>query len=101
MKLRISRLADRDIERIWQFIARESPTAATKVEDDIHTAMKLLADHPQMGHQRKDVSDDRYRFWPVYSYIIAYRCEEESLIVVRVVHGARNIRRLLRRHLRP
>jgi plasmid stabilization system protein ParE len=46
MNLRISRLADRDIEQIWQFIARDSPTAATQVEDDIHAAMKLLVAQP-------------------------------------------------------
>ena len=100
MTLRISRLADRDIEEIWKFIALDSPTAATKVEDDIHAAMKLLATQPLMGHQRRDIPDDRYRFWPVYSYVIAYRIEGGTLLVVRVVHGARNLRKVLGRQVR-
>lgn len=100
MKLRISRLADRDIEQIWKFIARDSITAATKVEDDIQAAMKLLASQPMMGHQRKDIADPRYRFWPVYSYIIAYRIDANTLIVVRVIHGARDMRTVLGRQVR-
>ena len=100
MKLRISRLADRDIERIWQFIARDSPTAANRVEDELHTAMKHLASHPGAGHRRADISDERYQFWPIYSYIIAYRCEANTLLIVRVIHGARNFRKVLGRQAR-
>lgn len=62
--------------------------------------MKLLADHPGMGHKRADVADDRYRFWSVYSYVIAYRVENDVLLVVRVIHGARNVRRVLGRQAR-
>jgi plasmid stabilization system protein ParE len=33
----------------------------------------------------------------VYSYVIAYRYDDEKLTVVRVVHGARNFRKLFRK----
>jgi len=49
---------------------------------------------PGMGHQRADVSNPRYRFWPVGNYVIAYRVERSTLIVVRVVYGARDFRKL-------
>jgi plasmid stabilization system protein ParE len=43
------------------------------------------------------VEDKRYRFWVVGSYVIAYRVEETELLVVRVIHGARDFRRLFGR----
>jgi plasmid stabilization system protein ParE len=42
-------------------------------------------------HTRADVTDKRYLFWTVGNYVIAYRVEEE-LVVVRVFHGARDFR---------
>jgi plasmid stabilization system protein ParE len=47
-----------------------------------------------MGHTRADVKDKRYRFWVAGSYVIAYRMEAHELVVVRVLHGARDFRRL-------
>ena len=62
--------------------------------------MKLLGDHPGGGHVRADVSDPRYRFWAVYSYVIAYRLERDHLLIVRVIHGARDVRKALGRQAR-
>jgi plasmid stabilization system protein ParE len=47
-----------------------------------------------MGHTRPDVKDKRYLFWAVGSYVIAYRVEQKALVVIRVLHGARDFRRL-------
>ena len=52
---------------------------------------------PGKGHQRSDVRSGKYRFWSVHSYVIAYRYDETKLIVVRVVHGRRDFRKLFRR----
>jgi toxin ParE1/3/4 len=94
MKYRISRLADRDIDQIWQHIADDNPDAADRVDASLHEAMKLLAKMPGIGHTRWEVADPRYRFWKVYSYLIAYRVEGATL---RVVHGARDLRKILGR----
>ncbi len=51
---------------------------------------------PGKGHTRADVRDVRYRFWSVYSYIIAYRFDEETVTIVRIVHGRRNVRKIFR-----
>jgi plasmid stabilization system protein ParE len=45
-------------------------------------------------HRRADVSDPQYRFWSVGNYVIAYRIEGDEVIVIRVVHGARDFRKL-------
>ncbi len=96
MKLRISPRADADLDAIWDYIARDSPRAADRVENDLHTALHLLADQPGIGHRRPDVTVRDYRFWRVYSYLIVYRMEADGLLVVRVLHGSRDLRRQLR-----
>lgn len=93
MPYRLSPQANMDIEAICDYMAESDPAAADRLEDRIHDALKLLAELPGMGHRRQDVSDPRYRFWSVGKYVIAYRHEEE-LIVVRVLHGAREFRKL-------
>ena len=97
MKLRITPQADADLDGIWNYIARDSPDAADRVENDLHAAMNLLAEFPGIGHTRQDVGSSDYRFWRVYSYLIVYRVESDALIVVRVVHGSRALREELRR----
>lgn len=96
MKFRISKLADKDLDRIWRWIARDSVSAANRVDNALHAAMTQLAFMPGMGHTRPEVQDSRYRFWKVYSYLIAYRLEGRTLFIVRVIHGARDLRELFR-----
>jgi plasmid stabilization system protein ParE len=98
MKYRISRRADKDIEEICDFIARDNLDAANRLDERIHQTIKSLAEFPGMGHTRSDVEDRRYLFWSVGNYVIAYRIERKSLVVVRIVHGARDFRRLFNKN---
>jgi plasmid stabilization system protein ParE len=50
-----------------------------------------------MGHIRADVHDKRYLFWALGKYVIVYRIEGKELVVVRVLHGARDFRKLFKR----
>jgi hypothetical protein len=43
------------------------------------------------------VKKPRLRFWSVFSYVIAYWYDNNTLTVERVVHGRRNFRRLFKR----
>jgi plasmid stabilization system protein ParE len=65
-----------------------------RLDERFHAAMKQLAQFPGMGHSRADVSDARYLFWAVEKYVIAYRIEAKELVIVRVLHGARDFRRI-------
>jgi toxin ParE1/3/4 len=42
-----------------------------------------------------DLASEPLRFWPVYSYLIIYRPELRPLQVVRILHGSRDVRRIL------
>jgi toxin ParE1/3/4 len=92
----LSATARLDVLEIWNRIAEANIDAADRVKGEFQRAMEQLAEQPGMGHRRSDVRNPHYRFWTVYSYIIAYRYETAPLQVVRVVHGARDIKRLFR-----
>ena len=94
MTYRISRRADADIAALCDQIAQDNPDAADRLDERLHHSIELLAQFPGMGHTRPDVRDKRYRFWTVGHCVIAYRVEGNELIVVRVVHGARDFRKL-------
>src|SRR4051812_409574 len=96
-KLLIMPQARVDLLEIWHHIAPDSIDAANKVADRLDAAIRGLVEMPGKGHRRADVRPPHYRFWSVYSYVIAYRYDEQTLTVVRVVHGRRNFRRLFRR----
>ena len=97
MKYRISRRADMDLTAICNYIAHDNPVAAEQLDERIHQEIQFLARFPGVGHTRADVRDKRYLFRAVGNYVIAYRVEGKELIVVRVLHGARDFRKLFSR----
>jgi plasmid stabilization system protein ParE len=97
MKYRISFRANADIESVCDYIAKDNPEAAERLDARIHEVIRLLARFPGMGHIRADVPDERYRFHSVGNYAIAYRIEGKMVVIVRVVHGARDFRQIFRR----
>lgn len=91
----LTKRADRDLDAIWDLIERTNGVGvADRIERELHSAMEMLADHPLMGHQRVDVPNPNYRFWNVYRFVIAYRTDKNRVHVSRVVHGARDFRKL-------
>ncbi|MDR3718326.1 MAG: type II toxin-antitoxin system RelE/ParE family toxin [Bryobacteraceae bacterium] len=88
---RLSPLAATDIEEIWEYIAAENPTAATRVRLALLEALRLLSRTPGIGHRREDLTEHDVKFWPVFSYLIVYSPDTQPLEIVRVLHGARDI----------
>ncbi|MGB7159687.1 MAG: type II toxin-antitoxin system RelE/ParE family toxin [Tepidisphaeraceae bacterium] len=96
-KLRIQPRARLDLLEIWHHIAGDSVDAANRVGERLDAAIRGLVEMPGKGHTRPDVRDTGFRFWSVFSYVIAYRFDDATLTVVRVVHGRRNFRKLFGR----
>jgi plasmid stabilization system protein ParE len=58
----------------------------------------MLAAAPLRGHSRLDLTSRELRFWTLTrypNYIVVYRPETTPLQVVAVLHGKRNIPRIL------
>ena len=85
--------------RIWSFIAERNEDAADRVEQAIYDACAFVAESAMRGHSRTDLTARSLRLWTLtrYSnYSIAYRPETAPIQVVAVLHGKRNIRRILK-----
>ena len=87
--------ARRDLRELWAFIADDDLDAADRVLDEIAAAFARLAQMPGLGHTRKDLTTRPVLFWPVYSYLIVCRSDRKPLQIIAIVHGARDVSRIL------
>jgi antitoxin ParD1/3/4 len=55
-------LAESDIFGIWSYIAEDSRAAADRVEVAIYEACEFVAEAPQRGHVRPDLTNRHLRF---------------------------------------
>jgi len=87
--------ADADLDEIWDYLTREaSPSIAEKQIRDVYRVVANLADWPRIGRERNDL---RIGLRSVTSppYIIFYRLRDSRAEIVRVLHGRRDIGRIL------
>ena len=85
-----------DLFAIWEYIARDNVAAANRVVSRLERAFHLLAVFPKKGHTRADVhTSSPVLFWPAGSYVIVYEPAPKLLVIVRIVHGARDLNALL------
>lgn len=92
-------LAKADIFDIWGYIAENSEDAANRVEQAIYNACALLAEGPLRGHARPDLTPRPLRFWTLNrypNYTIVYRPDTAPLQIIAILHGRRNLRRILK-----
>ncbi len=91
-------LAKADIFELWTHIAEHNENAANSVEQAIYDACEFVAEAPMRGHSHSGLTARSLRFWTLTrypNYTIVYRPETVPLQVVAVLHGKRNVRRIL------
>jgi plasmid stabilization system protein ParE len=95
---RLTTPALRDLEEIVTYLTREaSAEVSERIEARLFDAFGDLARLPALGHRRLDVRRRELLFHVVDPYLIAFRREErETIMVIRVLHGKRNVRGILR-----
>ena len=87
-----------DLIQIWTFIVRDNSEAAARVEAAVLRACSFLADSPLAGQVRSNLTSLPLRFWvvqPYSNFLIVYDPATKPLQVVRILHGARDVRSLL------
>jgi len=93
--------AREDLEEIAAYIGADNLDAALRVIDAIEVAFGKLAVNPELGVELKELSKSslqNLRMWVVprfRNYLIFYRPTANGVEVVRVLHGARDLRNLL------
>jgi toxin ParE1/3/4 len=91
--------ADSDLDSIWRWVALQSGSykIADRLIDSVVDRFLLLATHPHVGRMRDQDLRPGLRSFPVGDYIILYRIKNNHVLILRVLHGSRNIQALLGR----
>jgi len=90
-RVRFAQAAETDLLEIWLTIAEDNPVAADGVLDAIHETSLLLGGQTQMGRARPELSEGLRSFPTRNRYILFYVVDGEDVVVVRVLHHARDI----------
>lgn len=95
--LRLLSIAEQDFLGIIEYLAAENPSAAHTVADQIEKQLQGLQRHPFLGRVPSDTKLARmsYRVLVVGGYLIFYKVRRKTVLVYRIIHGARDILPLL------
>jgi plasmid stabilization system protein ParE len=88
--------AARDLAEIWRYVKKESDQqTADRVESVICSKFAYIAEFPDAGHWRRDLTSADVRFFSVYSYLIVYLPESKPLEIASILHGSRDVATIL------
>ena len=90
-RIRFSSSAEADLLELWLAIAEENLAAADESLDTIQSTVLLLGGQPEMGRARPELADGLRSVPTSTPYIIFYLPDADDLLVVRVLHHARDI----------
>jgi toxin ParE1/3/4 len=94
-ELIIRQAALRDLERIVRRIAAEDPGAAVRFRQDVFHRIGLLRVAPQSAQPRAEFGVD-IRTIPIGSYVVFLQVRLPQVTVLRIVHGARDLPRIVK-----
>ena len=89
MRFRFTVRAERDIEEIGDYIAHDNPARAVTFIEELTEQCRRLVEHPAAAPLRPEFGDG-VRMALFGRYLIFYSSNADELIIIRVIHGARN-----------
>ncbi|HSU68580.1 MAG TPA: type II toxin-antitoxin system RelE/ParE family toxin [Tepidisphaeraceae bacterium] len=92
----LSRQSRLDLRDILLYIRQHNKPAARRFLSQITHQFGLLAEFPKLGPARGECGRN-LRSLPIGNYVVFYRPARDGIQVVRVLHGARDFRRIFRR----
>jgi toxin ParE1/3/4 len=95
MRLVFAESAASDLEDIIDYIASDNPSAAERVYRAIQDAAGKLSEFPEIGRPGR-LPQTRELSVAGLPYIIVYQTGAGSVTIVAVLHGARDLVRILR-----
>jgi toxin ParE1/3/4 len=93
MQMRLAEKAVEDLRTIWLYVATESTSkeAADSLVERISDRLFLLSKHPYLGRSRSDELGLGVRSLNHGEYLIAYVVDKSEVLVLRIVHGRRDL----------
>jgi toxin ParE1/3/4 len=97
MSHRLAPQAEADFDDIWFYVATKSSSMeiANRLVDSINDGVLLLASFPYIGRPREEDLGPGSRSLAVGEYVIVYCVEGEDVLILRIVHGRRNLEAML------
>ena len=86
-----------DLEQIVIYISQDNLNAALKLHDQIVDTANKLSGFPMMGRTVPDekISKHGFRMISYGKYLLFYKVYEDTVVILRVLHGARDYSDLL------
>jgi toxin ParE1/3/4 len=93
---RLTATAERDIEQILEFIARRDGVGrALSVQGSLEKMFRAIVRSPGSGRKRPHLTGQNIRWRTVFHYLVLYDPGSRPITMLRVLHGARDIDRIL------
>jgi len=86
VRLRLSVPAARDLQGIYDYVAKDSPRSARSVIERIDAVLDLLDQHPALGRPGR-VEGTRELVVTRTNYVAIYQIDGEVIDILRVLHG--------------
>ena len=94
MQLSITPLAARDLEEIGDYIAQDNPSRAVAFINELQAHCEIIRSHPE-GYRLRPEFSKTMRSCAHGHYIIFFESDGKEVIVIRVLHGGRDLQSLL------
>ena len=89
-----------DIDAIWLYLLdREGVETADRIVTELFKGFYKLAEIPNSGHRRADLTSRSVLFYKIFSYLVIYQPGTTPLQILSVLHGKRNVSRILKERL--
>ena len=94
----LSPAAERDILETIKWIAAENPVAARGFRVALDKLAATIGEHPRVGALKPHLASPPIRFLPIrgFPHVVVYTPERSPPLIVRVIHGARDLPEVLR-----
>ena len=90
MRVRLSKRSETDLEEIGDYIALDSPMNAVRFLGELREGCLKIGQMPAAYRQRPELGQG-LRSSALKNYTLFFVIEDDEVLVVRVLHGARDI----------
>ena len=96
-QIRWSLTAENDLQAVEVFIAKDSVLQAVSFIDRLIESTEKLSSLPKIGRVVPEFGQESLREVIFHGYRVVYQLRGDSVTILRVVHGARNMVDLVHR----
>jgi addiction module RelE/StbE family toxin len=83
-----------DLESIKNYIARDSEIYALQFVQKIINCIEKVCSFPKIGREVPEANNKNIREVIFSNYRIIYRIKRESILILAIIHGARDVNRI-------